>query len=100
MRRGLRLSYCVVQSCGCNVLCNVRALFCALLCGAVAKFFFTEFDCLFWNAGGTFSLLTHFLPGKAGISTTFVDITDPEAVRQAVRPNTKARGRDGGGARF
>ena len=30
-----------------------------------------------------------FLPKKYGIQVTFVDITDAEAVRRAVRPNTK-----------
>jgi len=39
--------------------------------------------------GCTFSLLHHALP-RFGIETTFVDTTDPEAVRAAIRPETKA----------
>jgi methionine-gamma-lyase len=39
--------------------------------------------------GGTYALLNDFLPAKAGISTTFVDITDLEAVRAAMTPRTR-----------
>lgn len=39
--------------------------------------------------GGTFALLHEFLPLKSGIQTTFVDSSDLELVRAAVRPNTK-----------
>ena len=39
--------------------------------------------------GGSFNLLGHTLPDY-GIGTTFVDIHDIEAVKAAVRPNTKA----------
>ncbi len=38
--------------------------------------------------GGTFAFLQNYLP-KFNIETTFVDITDLEAVRRAIRPNTK-----------
>ena len=38
--------------------------------------------------GGTFNLLSHTLP-RFGITTTFVDANDPEAVRRAIRPETK-----------
>jgi cystathionine beta-lyase/cystathionine gamma-synthase len=38
--------------------------------------------------GGVHRLLTMVLP-RHGITTTFVDMTDPAAVRAAVRPNTK-----------
>ena len=38
--------------------------------------------------GGTFNLLAHTLP-RFGITTTFVDANDPEAVRAAIRPETK-----------
>jgi len=38
--------------------------------------------------GGVHRLLTMVLP-RYGITTTFVDMTDPAAVRAAVRPNTK-----------
>lgn len=37
--------------------------------------------------GGTFRLLTQVLP-RLGIETTFVDTTDLEQIRQAIRPNT------------
>ena len=40
--------------------------------------------------GGTYALLHDFLPAKAGITTTLVEITDLEAVEAAIRPNTKA----------
>jgi len=38
--------------------------------------------------GSTYGLLTQHLP-RLGIETTFVDTSDPAAVRAAVRPNTK-----------
>lgn len=38
--------------------------------------------------GGTFAFLQNYLP-KFNVETTFVDITDPEAVRKAMRPNTR-----------
>jgi methionine-gamma-lyase len=38
--------------------------------------------------GGTFAFLYNYLP-KFNIETTFVDITDLEAVKRAIRPNTK-----------
>ena len=38
--------------------------------------------------GGTFAFLQNYLP-KFNIETTFVDIADLEAVRKAIRPNTK-----------
>ena len=34
--------------------------------------------------GGTHALLTHFLPGKCNITTTFVDIADLESVESAI----------------
>lgn len=39
--------------------------------------------------GGTYALLHDFLPAKAGITTTLVEITDLAAVEAAIRPNTK-----------
>jgi len=39
--------------------------------------------------GGTYTLLHHTLP-RTGIDTTFVDSTQPEAFRAAIRPNTRA----------
>ncbi|MFN3706164.1 MAG: O-acetylhomoserine aminocarboxypropyltransferase/cysteine synthase family protein [Thermoflexales bacterium] len=39
--------------------------------------------------GGTYNLFRHTLP-KFGIETTFVDPSDPENFRRAIRPNTKA----------
>ncbi|WP_257305467.1 O-acetylhomoserine aminocarboxypropyltransferase/cysteine synthase family protein [Geothrix campi] len=39
--------------------------------------------------GGTYNLLSHTLP-RAGIITTFVDSTQPEAFRAALRPETRA----------
>jgi methionine-gamma-lyase len=39
--------------------------------------------------GGTYALLHDFLPLKAGITTTLVDITDHDAVVQAITPNTR-----------
>ncbi|MBK7404458.1 MAG: aminotransferase class V-fold PLP-dependent enzyme [Phycisphaerales bacterium] len=39
--------------------------------------------------GGTFALLGEFLPAKAGISVTFVDISDHEAVALAFRDRTR-----------
>ncbi len=39
--------------------------------------------------GGTYNLLHHTLP-RTGIDTTFVDSTQPEAFRAAIRPNTRA----------
>jgi len=38
--------------------------------------------------GGTYAFLKNYLP-KFNIDVTFVDITDLEAVRKAIRPNTK-----------
>ena len=40
--------------------------------------------------GGTYALLHDFLPAKANIQTTFVDITDIDAVRAAKSGKTKA----------
>ena len=39
--------------------------------------------------GGTYNLLAHTLP-KYGIKTTFVDIHDPDEVKAAILPDTKA----------
>ncbi|MCM1273619.1 MAG: O-acetylhomoserine aminocarboxypropyltransferase/cysteine synthase [Clostridium sp.] len=39
--------------------------------------------------GGSYNLLAHTLP-QYGISTTFVDVHDLEAVKAAIQPNTKA----------
>lgn len=39
--------------------------------------------------GGTYNLLAHTLP-RYGISATFVDAHDPDAVERAIQPNTKA----------
>ena len=39
--------------------------------------------------GGTYALLHDFLPAKANIQTTFVDITDLEAVKAAVTDKTQ-----------
>ncbi|MDH3304718.1 MAG: aminotransferase class I/II-fold pyridoxal phosphate-dependent enzyme [Gammaproteobacteria bacterium] len=39
--------------------------------------------------GGSYALLHDFLPAKAGIKTTFVDITDLDAVRNAITGQTK-----------
>ncbi|HEY3270963.1 MAG TPA: PLP-dependent transferase [Geothrix sp.] len=39
--------------------------------------------------GGTYNLLSHTLP-RAGITTTFVDSTKPEAFRAAITPATRA----------
>ncbi len=39
--------------------------------------------------GGSYALLHDFLPAKAGIRTTFVDITDPDAVAAAITERTK-----------
>lgn len=39
--------------------------------------------------GGSFAFLKDYLPPKTGISTTFVDVHDLEAVRQAITPRTK-----------
>lgn len=39
--------------------------------------------------GGTFALLKEFLPVKAGVSTTFLNIADLDAVRRAITPRTK-----------
>ena len=39
--------------------------------------------------GGTYALMHDFLPVKSGITTTFVDITDLEAVRNAVTDRTR-----------
>jgi methionine-gamma-lyase len=40
--------------------------------------------------GGTYALLHDFLPAKAGITTTFVDVGDMQEVRQAITPGTRA----------
>ena len=39
--------------------------------------------------GGTYALLHDFLPAKCGIKTTFVDITDAEAVAAAITHRTR-----------
>ncbi len=39
-------------------------------------------------AGGTHALLKTFLPQKAGITCTFVDIRNVAAVKEAIRHNT------------
>ena len=39
--------------------------------------------------GGTFALLHDYLPAKAGIATTFVDVSDLEAVERAITPRTR-----------
>ena len=39
--------------------------------------------------GGTFALLHDYLPAKAGIATTFVDVSDLEAVERAITPSTR-----------
>ena len=39
--------------------------------------------------GGSYALLHDFLPAKAGIKTTFVDITDLDAVTSAITARTK-----------
>ncbi len=39
--------------------------------------------------GGTFALLNDFLPAKSRIRTRFVDITDVDAVREAITDKTK-----------
>ena len=39
--------------------------------------------------GGTYALMHDFLPLKAGIATTFTDITDLDAVEAAITPNTR-----------
>ncbi|HBA85281.1 MAG TPA: O-acetylhomoserine aminocarboxypropyltransferase [Verrucomicrobia bacterium] len=39
--------------------------------------------------GGTYNLFQHTLP-RFGIEVTFVDTSDPENLRKAIRPNTKA----------
>jgi methionine-gamma-lyase len=49
------------------------------------------YEIRFCPAGGTFALLKSFLPAKCGISTTFVDISDLEAVRAAITDQTKVR---------
>jgi methionine-gamma-lyase len=36
-----------------------------------------------------YRLLHELLPGKYGVETTLVDSSDPEAIRRALRPNTK-----------
>lgn len=38
--------------------------------------------------GGTFAFMSNYLP-RFNIETTFVDITNPEAVRKAMKPNTR-----------
>jgi methionine-gamma-lyase len=44
--------------------------------------------CSLTTYGGTFAFVYNYLP-KFKIDVTFVDITDLEAVRKAIRPNTK-----------
>jgi methionine-gamma-lyase len=39
--------------------------------------------------GGTYAFLHDFLPEKTGIKTTFVDITDLDAVARAMSQRTK-----------
>jgi methionine-gamma-lyase len=39
--------------------------------------------------GGTFALLNDYLPAKAGITTSFVDVSDLAAVERAFTPRTK-----------
>ncbi len=39
--------------------------------------------------GGTYNLF-HYTLARLGIETTFVDASDPESFRRAIRPNTKA----------
>ncbi len=39
--------------------------------------------------GGTYNAFAHTLP-RFGVAVTLVDVTDPENVRAAIRPNTKA----------
>lgn len=39
--------------------------------------------------GGTYNLFTHTLP-RYGITVNFVDSTDPENIKKAITPNTKA----------
>jgi methionine-gamma-lyase len=39
--------------------------------------------------GGTFALLHDYLPAKAGIGTTFVDVSDLDAVERAITPRTR-----------
>ncbi len=39
--------------------------------------------------GGTWSMLAKFLPAKCGMTTTFVDITDHDAVTEAMNERTK-----------
>jgi methionine-gamma-lyase len=39
--------------------------------------------------GGTWAMLAEFFPQKCGIETTFVDITDADAVAAAMTPRTK-----------
>lgn len=39
--------------------------------------------------GGTYALMHDFLPVKAGVTTTFVDITDIDAVRNAMTDKTR-----------
>src|SRR5512138_3380629 len=44
--------------------------------------------CSLTTYGGTFAFLNNYLP-KFNIGTTFVNITDLDAVKTAIRPNTK-----------
>ena len=39
--------------------------------------------------GGTWAMLEEFFPQKCGITTTFVDMSDPDAIKSACQPNTK-----------
>ena len=39
--------------------------------------------------GGTWAMLAEFLPRKCGITTTFVDVSDPDAVAAAMTDRTK-----------
>src|SRR5690606_23526728 len=38
--------------------------------------------------GGTLNFLTHTMP-RFGVTTTFADVTDPAAIRAAIRPETR-----------
>lgn len=39
--------------------------------------------------GGSYALLNDFFPQKTGVTTTFVDFSDTDAVSQAIQPNTR-----------
>ena len=40
--------------------------------------------------GGSFALLNEFLPMKAGVRTTFVDVSNLDEIRRAITPRTRA----------